>query len=69
MKNSGIGFAERNALHGVPGSRQGVTHGMDPIIFPEDGPDQDLLATLFNVVNRHRDAIEVPRHNRRQLAT
>jgi len=23
---------------------------MEPIVFPEDGPEQDLLATVFNLL-------------------
>ena len=69
MKNGGFRFAERIELHGGAPPRQGVIHSMDPIVFPEDGPDQDLLATLFNVLNRRRDAVQVPKHYRRQLAT
>jgi hypothetical protein len=69
VKNGGFRFAERIELHGGAQFRQGVIHSMDPIVFPEDGPDQDLLATLFNVVNPRRDAVQVPKHNRRQVAT
>jgi hypothetical protein len=42
---------------------------MDPIVFPEDGPDPSLWQLYSAVMNRHRAPVELPRHNRHWLAT